>query len=136
MKKRGFGAGRWNGFGGKVHDGESIEEAARRELKEEAGITVGKMKPAGILEFEFERNKGEILRVHIFKGGEVAGRPRESEEMSPKWFFIDEIPFREMWPDDRYWFPLFLKNRKFRGKFLFGDGDSIVDYMLEEVGGF
>ena len=66
MKKRGFGAGRWNGFGGKVHDGESIEEAARRELKEEAGITVGKMKPAGILEFEFERNKGEILRVHIF----------------------------------------------------------------------
>lgn len=54
--------------------------------------------------------------------------------MIPKWFFVDEIPFRDMWPDDRYWFPLFLKDRKFRGRFLFGEGDSIVDYMLEEVG--
>ena len=30
MKKRGFGKGRWNGFGGKVHQGESIEKAAIR----------------------------------------------------------------------------------------------------------
>ena len=32
MKKRGFGAGRWNGFGGKVDKGETIEEAAKRYL--------------------------------------------------------------------------------------------------------
>ena len=30
MKKRGFGAGWWNGFGGKVQSDETIEEAARR----------------------------------------------------------------------------------------------------------
>ena len=30
MKKRGFGEGKWNGFGGKVQSGETIEEAARR----------------------------------------------------------------------------------------------------------
>lgn len=30
MKKRGFGAGRWNGFGGKVDPDESIEAAAKR----------------------------------------------------------------------------------------------------------
>ena len=29
-KKRGFGIGRWNGFGGKVQPGESIENAAKR----------------------------------------------------------------------------------------------------------
>ncbi len=38
MKKRGFGEGKWNGFGGKVNliDGryqETIEEAAMRELE-------------------------------------------------------------------------------------------------------
>ena len=38
MKKRGFGAGRWNGFGGKVAPAETIEDAARRELLEEAGV--------------------------------------------------------------------------------------------------
>jgi len=32
MKKRGFGAGRWNGFGGKVQTEETIEEAAIRQL--------------------------------------------------------------------------------------------------------
>lgn len=32
MKKRGFGEGRWNGFGGKVQENETIEEAAKREL--------------------------------------------------------------------------------------------------------
>lgn len=30
MKKRGFGVGLWNGFGGKVQEGESIEEGAKR----------------------------------------------------------------------------------------------------------
>lgn len=30
MKKRGFGAGKWNGFGGKVQTGETIEQGARR----------------------------------------------------------------------------------------------------------
>ncbi|CAN0403706.1 unnamed protein product, partial [Ectocarpus sp. 8 AP-2014] len=39
MKKRGFGEGKWNGFGGKVESGESVEEAAKRELMEEAGLT-------------------------------------------------------------------------------------------------
>ncbi|XP_064232615.1 uncharacterized protein LOC135268091 isoform X5 [Aotus nancymaae] len=29
MKKRGFGAGHWNGFGGKVQEGETIEEGAK-----------------------------------------------------------------------------------------------------------
>ena len=41
MKKRGFGQGRWNGFGGKLHEGETIEQAAKRETFEEAGVQVG-----------------------------------------------------------------------------------------------
>lgn len=32
MKKRGFGAGKWNGFGGKVQPEETIEDAARRQV--------------------------------------------------------------------------------------------------------
>ena len=37
MKKRGFGANRWNGYGGKTNEGESLEDAAIRELEEETG---------------------------------------------------------------------------------------------------
>ena len=40
MKKQGFGSGKYNGFGGKVEMGETVEEAAKREVVEEVGITV------------------------------------------------------------------------------------------------
>ena len=132
MKKRGFGVGRWNGFGGKLNEGESVLEAAVRELKEEAGISVGRLEKRGRIDFSFE-GKPEILEVHIFAGFDPAGEPQESDEMQPKWFFIDEIPFREMWPDDIYWMPLFLKGAKFSGRFLFGPGDSILEKELDVV---
>lgn len=40
MKKRGFGEGKWNGAGGKVEAGETIVQAASRELREETGIEI------------------------------------------------------------------------------------------------
>jgi len=133
MKKRGFGMGRWNGFGGKVEKGETIEEAALRELKEEAGIKVTqRLEKIGILDFEFQGNP-EILEVHIFRGEKFSGKPTESEEMKPQWFHIDEIPFSEMWPDDIHWIPLFLKRKKFKGKFLFGENDIILEQTLKMV---
>jgi len=33
--------------------------------------------------------------------------------MRPEWFFLDEIPFKSMWPDDIYWWPRFLEGEKF-----------------------
>ncbi|KAG4070235.1 hypothetical protein HA402_003925 [Bradysia odoriphaga] len=40
LKKRGFGLGKYNGFGGKVEENESIDDAALRELNEECGLSV------------------------------------------------------------------------------------------------
>jgi 8-oxo-dGTP diphosphatase/2-hydroxy-dATP diphosphatase len=132
MKKRGFGAGRWNGFGGKLFEGETIEDGARRETKEEAGVGLVDLNKVGIIDFEFEGNP-EILQVHIFKINEFLGEPTESEEMKPQWFDINKIPFKEMWPDDIHWMPLFLQDKKFKGKFLFGEADVILEKELFEV---
>ena len=132
MKKRGFGEGRWNGFGGKVEGQETIEQTAKREVEEEAGIKVKNLDKVGVIEFEFKGNP-EILQVHIFKSDNFLGEPIESEEMKPKWFHINEIPFKEMWPDDEYWMPLFLGGKKFRGKFVFGESDVILNQELLEV---
>jgi 8-oxo-dGTP diphosphatase/2-hydroxy-dATP diphosphatase len=133
MKKRGFGAGRWNGFGGKLMPGESIKEAAWREMKEEAGVEVKNHEKVGIIHFEWKGNE-ETMEMHVFRADNFTGEPVESEEMKPEWFFIDEIPFHAMWPDDIYWMPLFLKGKKFKGKFLFGEGDVVLQKELEEVG--
>ncbi len=40
MKKRGFGEGKWNGFGGKLEPGERMIQCAQRELEEESGLQV------------------------------------------------------------------------------------------------
>ncbi|MDD5083628.1 MAG: 8-oxo-dGTP diphosphatase [Candidatus Moranbacteria bacterium] len=131
MKKRGFGMGRWNGFGGKVEKGETIEEAARREVFEEACIDVTDLQKVGIIEFEWQGNP-EILEVHIFRATQFVGEPAEGEEMQPQWFSVNEIPLKDMWPDDEYWIPMFLEGKKFTGKILFGKGDSVLECALKE----
>lgn len=132
MKKRGWGDKKWNGFGGKIKDGEGIEEAAKREVYEEIGIRTKGLEPVGILEFTVEGNS-DIDEVHLFKVLDFEGEPVETEEMKPQWFNINEIPFSEMWPDDQYWIPLFLENKKFRGRFVFDKSFSLLDKALEVV---
>lgn len=132
MKKRGFGAGRWNGFGGKVEPGETIEAAAKREMLEECGVSIEEMEKVGIHEFEFEKNRGEILEVHVFRVGIWSGEPEETEEMRPEWFAFSDIPYDEMWPDDRYWLPIFFEGKRFRTRFLFGEGDAVLEKDIRE----
>eukprot|EP01018_Ginkgo_biloba_P030580 Gb_40140 [translate_table: standard] len=54
LKKRGFGEGYYNGFGGKVEEGETIEEATARELEEESGLIPLRMTKQGVLTFHFD----------------------------------------------------------------------------------
>lgn len=130
MKKRGFGVGRWNGFGGKVHEGETIEDAARRELREECSIVPNNLIERGILTLIGEDEHD--LEVHIFEITKFKNQPQETEEMRPQWFDESVLPFHQMWPDDAYWFPLFLQGKKFTGTFVFKD-DKIIEYSLNTV---
>nr|XP_015804116.2 oxidized purine nucleoside triphosphate hydrolase isoform X1 [Nothobranchius furzeri] len=132
MKKRGFGAGKWNGFGGKVQPGEGIENAARRELEEESGLTVDTLEKIGNIKFEFV-GETQLLDVHIFRADAFNGEPTESEEMRPQWFDHDKIPFSQMWADDILWFPLMFQKKKFLGYFKFQGHDVILSHTLEEV---
>lgn len=133
MKKRGFGAGRWNGFGGKLQDGESLEESLRREFKEEAGIEIGGLEKRGVLEFVYGSSP-EVLQVHVYMISDFTGEVAESEEMRPQWFTVDAIPLANMWPDDEFWLPLFLAGKKFKGKFWFDENNAILKQELSEVG--
>lgn len=131
MKKRGFGNGKYNGFGGKVEKNESIIDAAKRELKEECGIEVNELKQHGIIKFEFETKYEQIMVVHVFVGKEYQGEITESEEMKPEWFQISDIPYDKMWKDDEYWLPELIKGNNFKGYFLFHDESKIVKHELK-----
>lgn len=126
LKKRGFTMGVWNGFGGKVQSSETIDECVKREVFEEAGVEIEDPVKVGIIEFEFQ-NSREILEVHIYRAEKFSGEPAESDEMKPKWFQINEIPFDKMWSCDKLWLPLLLSGKKFKGKF-FLDRPADADY--------
>ena len=126
MKSRGFGEGRWNGFGGKV------EEGIKREVREECKIVMADVKKRGILNFSF-RDKPEVLEVHVFSGSKFRGEPAETEEMRPQWFRIEEIPYDQMWPDDRHWLPLLLSGKNFKGDFHFLDNNTLDRHTLREI---
>ncbi|KAF9908833.1 Nudix (Nucleoside diphosphate linked moiety X)-type motif 1 [Linnemannia zychae] len=134
-KKRGFGAHLWNGFGGKVEPGETPREGALRELEEEAGITIKSedFKKAGILLFQFE-NDPVALETHVYKAYEYQGQIRECEEMRPEWFAFADIPFDQMWEDDRIWLPMLLNGQDpFFGRMYFKRKTLEEDILVTPV---
>jgi len=132
MKKRGFGEGWWNGFGGKVQPGETIEAAAIRECQEEAGITPTTISPRATFNFHFEDSPDEI-EVHVFLVEVFTGEPQESEEMRPQWFALDEIPYKQMWADDPYWLPQILAGKQLEATFWFKDIRALLRHQVREV---
>lgn len=127
-KKRGLGAGKINGPGGKVEPGETPLEGALRETEEELGIQPLGVREAGRLGFQFV--DGMSLYVHVFRADDCTGELRETEEAAPLWTPADRIPFEEMWADDQYWFHHFLAGRWFEGWFDF-DGDTMLSNRLD-----
>ncbi|ABP00789.1 predicted protein [Ostreococcus lucimarinus CCE9901] len=132
-KLRGFGAGYYNGFGGKVERGETVEAAAARELTEEANVEATNMTRRGALRFVFDDKPLEPWLVHVFHCSRYDGEIAASDEMRPEWFDLDDVPFENMWADDPYWWPLFLEEKEFVGTFTFTNTTTLVDYWIRET---
>lgn len=134
MKKRGFGEGNFNGVGGKLKDGESPEQAMIRETEEEIGIIPINYEKVGILDFiEFYKGEKENVVVHLYTATEWNGEIKESEEMRPRWFNINEVPYDKMFPDDKHWLPILLEGKKFNAFFEFDEEWNPISKKLEEI---
>lgn len=132
MKKRGFGAGKWNGVGGKVEQGETITEGAIRECQEEIGVVAHNPRLVGTIQFFELHDPSFHHNCHIFISDSWEGEPVETEEMRPEWYNTDSIPYSDMWPDDEFWLPLILEGKLFEGTVTL-DGDTIVNHQITVV---
>jgi 8-oxo-dGTP diphosphatase len=103
-KKRGLGAGKVNAPGGKIEPGESEPDAAVRETMEEVGVIPQKLRPRG--------------------------EPIETDEATPFWRPVDEIPYGEMWEDDRHWLPQMLQGQRITAWFTF-DHETMLTKQVE-----
>ncbi len=127
-KKRGLGAGKINGPGGRRDPGETPLECAVREVEEELRVTPTGVELRGELLFQFI--DGYSIHVHVFQAADCDGEPEETDEAIPLWTDLDRIPYDEMWADDRIWLPLMLEGTAFFGRFVF-DGDAMLDHEVE-----
>lgn len=112
-KKTKIGKGLYNGFGGKVESDETLEEAALRELEEESGIRATEASHCGVTTAKFSLMP-DVIEFHVWLVTSFTGEPIETSEMRPQWFEIGDIPYDQMWADDRYWLPLALEGKRFK----------------------
>lgn len=123
-KKKGLGAGKINGPGGRIEPGENPQEAAVREVQEELLVTPIGVRQVGELMFQF--TDGFSIHGYVFTAQDCDGEPQETEEATPLWVSVSDIPYHQMWADDRLWIPWMLRGEKFIGRFIFQD-DTMLD---------
>jgi 8-oxo-dGTP pyrophosphatase MutT (NUDIX family) len=126
MKKRGFGVGKWNGLGGKVHLQEDKEAAAVREIAEEAGLLVCRedLQRVAEIDFNFAGNPAWDNHTTVYISRTWEGEPVETEEMMPVWFDAGDMPYSQMWECDVQWIPEILAGQKLEASVYF-EGENV-----------
>lgn len=122
-KKRGLGAGKINGPGGKIEPGETPLQAIIRETEEELVVTPHA--PVKLGELRFAMSDCPDILCHVYRSEDFTGVPTETDEAVPRWTALDAIPYQQMWEDDRHWLPLVIEMKTFRGSFVF-EGERML----------
>jgi 8-oxo-dGTP pyrophosphatase MutT (NUDIX family) len=99
---------RWQLPKGLVDRGETPEQAARREVREEAGIEARPVAPLGTIDYWYQAREGDRrVRYHKFvhfflmawEGGDVARH--DAEVLEARWVDIDEAISLLAFPTER-----------------------------------
>jgi 8-oxo-dGTP diphosphatase len=120
--------GKWNGLGGKLESGETPEECAIREIREESGLQVNALTLKGVLTFpafdEFEDWYCFVYLVHDFSGELI-----DSAEGHLRWISNDELLSLNLWEGDRIFIPWLDQPGLFSGKFMYAN-KQLIDHSV------
>jgi 8-oxo-dGTP diphosphatase len=128
LKKTGFGSGRWVGLGGHIEDGEKPAAAAVREVQEESSLVVAPdaLEHMASIEFRFPSRPSWDQTAEVYLTAGYQGEATESDEIAPRWYRQDALPFDGMWDDARYWLPRVLAGEHVDVRITFADDCATV----------
>ena len=116
-------AGKWIGVGGHFEEGENARQCAIREVKEETGLTLTKLRYCGYVDFLNSEYPPE--RMYVFKGLSWHGEMIECDEGVLEWVEKKDVLSLPLWEGDRIFLPLLEKDGSpFRLTLLY-HGDSL-----------
>jgi 8-oxo-dGTP pyrophosphatase MutT (NUDIX family) len=115
-KKVRLGAGLYNGFGGRLEVDEKIDTTAAREFTEESGLKAEEIEKIGITLITYESGERPI-QLHLYLVSKFFGELKVTDEMDPKQFPLTEIPYEQMWQNEKFCLPLIIQRQYFVGHF-------------------
>ena len=127
-KRTGLGQGKVVGIGGKLDPGETARDAAVREVFEEVGLRVAAsdLHRAGAVEYHFPTRPSWSQHSTVFVCRRWQGEPVETDEITPRWYTLDAVPYARMWDDASRWLPGVLRGGAVDARFTFGADLSTV----------
>ena len=115
---------KWIGIGGKFEDGESPEECALREIREETGLTVTGYRYRGIVTFVSDRWETEYM--HLFTATGWTGRLHECDEGVLEWVSREQFRGLPQWEGDRIFLRLIEEDAPFFSLKLRYEGEHLA----------
>ncbi|MDO4615423.1 MAG: 8-oxo-dGTP diphosphatase, partial [Lachnospiraceae bacterium] len=123
-KEQDINQGKWIGVGGKLEARENPEQAIRREITEETGLTVRDLSYRGRIDFYNDICEPET--IHLYTSDSFTGELSDCNEGVLRWVPKEDIFSLNLWEGDRIFLRYLMEDHAFFHLELRYHGDELL----------
>ena len=125
--------GRWSAPQGNINGGEPLAKAAMRNIYQQTGLLPTKVTSHGTIRLFLNNSNEYTYRIHVFSTRLFTGALKSNVDGEAKWFDMSEVPYHDMWPDDKYWTTLVMQGKRFDADFFLDEhNEKVTKYQIRE----